>query len=197
MAKAVAKRRETAAERRARFVGVTPERLAQARRNGERVELVNFHPDELPHYQTVRFAGGEIVRLARRGKLEPHLVAAAERLAALHHACRWPDARAINPARIRVDGGGDGDLPERVLAARDAWFAALEAMGNMVRPVVVGVVVEGRTLQDVGRMRLLARNRRDRALAALWVLKSGLDVLARHFGIAGPAVVYPQPENGW
>jgi len=179
-----------AVKRRATFIGVPEQRMAQAERRGEAVDVVNLHPTGLPHYDTVRFAGGEIARLARRGALEPHLVEAAERLAALHHAARMDGPRAVDPSKIVVDGGGAGagDLTERVLDARAAFSEAMDACGALCRPVVSAIVIDGMTLAEAGRIRELSRNRRDRAVAALWVLKAGLDVLAKHFGLRRPEV---------
>ena len=172
----------------ARRAGMSERRYRAAAGRGAVIEPVNYHPDGLAHHQTVRVLDGEVARLHRRGKLESAQVGAAERLAALHHACRFADARAVDPARIRVDGGAAAALSERAMEARRRYRAALDVLGDLPRKVVADVVIEGLTLQETAKRRGLGGDRKARGMAALWVLKAGLDVLARHFtGAVRPA----------
>ena len=179
----------------AREIGVPRERLARAGAAG--VEVAR--PDDAV---TLRVRD-EVARLARRWieagspmGLEPHLVDAARWLERTWEACMWDDGGAIDPARIRVDGGGMATLPDMALTARERIRRAMRAIGPLARDVVIAVVIDGMTLDDAGRLRALARNRRDRRAAAGWVLKVGLDALAAHLGYHGRTHL-PEPVGGW
>ena len=174
-----------AAREAAAFVGVPRERLDRACDGGERIDAVNLSKSGARRHRTVRITSGEIARLVRAGKLERHLVEAATRLEALYEACGFSTPQAVDPARIRVDGSAAAEPTVRMMDARDAYSAAMAAIGPLARAVVIAVVIEGVRLSEVARRQELHRNRRDRSLAALWVLKTGLDALAQHFGLRG------------
>jgi hypothetical protein len=78
------------------------------------------------------------------------LFAAGLRYAQDHHQAGLSPLGAVDYSRQVVDCGGQGDAAEGRAVARDRYRAARELLGSRYGRVVEGVVVEGKSLGEVG-----------------------------------------------
>ncbi len=204
---ASAKETAQAALRRLRLLGetspevTTPERLLQAAGRA-RVEAfsrpVEVERDGRAETETaeayrIRIDDGPIARLRARNLLavgpdaavrNALLAAAAARYRQHWYLAGLYALNAIDFMRERVSGGTAGLLrTERQVTHFKAYGAAVASLSTDARRVVDAVVLRDRELVDIGREFSGYKQEKQATAVALYVLRSGLQALAKHFGL--------------
>lgn len=113
---------------------------------------------------------------------------AGERWRQHWHAGRHEGWSTLDLARPSVDGGsrGAGVTPtESVLRHRDAFHRAEEAIGARLRPFLVGLVIEGRTVAHLAEAVAEAGHKRTAEAIVVERLREGLHRLIDHWGLDG------------
>lgn len=83
------------------------------------------------------------LRLGNSKYSETDRIWVGNRLADVFFRCAFPSAQAINPARVFVDvSKGGKDMFDKVLEARDEYFAIIAAVHDDYWPVVRRVCIE-------------------------------------------------------
>jgi hypothetical protein len=111
------------------------------------------------------------------------LFAAGLRYAQDHHQAGLSPLGAVDYSREIVDFGGQHDAAEGRAIARDRYRAARELLGSRYGQVVEGVVVEGKSLGEVGAEITRYKDRGKAIAAAGERLNAGLRLLAVKYGI--------------
>lgn len=94
-------------------------------------------------------------------------------------------ARAIDPTRERVDGGGSGEpLSERQARARKRLIALESVLGRTMHRVAHAVLVDGMSMEVLAQ-RLFNRQGEVSAKYYGRLFRDALDVLAVEYGLAG------------
>lgn len=91
----------------------------------------------------------------------------------------FEDVRAIDLAKIRVDGGGNGVLPEKVMDARKRYFDAMQNIPTEYWDVVRTAVIENRLISVAAKKGSL-RHRNEMYLQK-HCLRVGLDYLIEFY----------------
>jgi hypothetical protein len=112
-----------------------------------------------------------------RGLIEEHHHGAAVRLRRDWEIAQLGRTGAIDPGRIRVDGGRAADMTARQLDAVQALGKAMRAMGKTGSAIAVSVACLGVTLRQVEAAMAWKRG------YALIRLQEALDDLAGHYGL--------------
>ena len=171
----------------------TPERLAQARRDGDAtVDPVG-----------VRRIGDAFDGLRSRNLLDRLDIAANETLwfAGDRLRAHWSRARmdgisAVDLLRPTVDGGGGGLGPgDAVQRHREEWRRAVSAIGPRLMPYVAGVVIEGRPVSALRGLVGDSRHPRTADALALDRLREGLHRLCDLWRMRAES--RPLPIAGW
>lgn len=111
------------------------------------------------------------------------LHAAGLRYAQDHHLARLNPLGAVDYSRVVVDGGAAGSGTESMVQARRRYRAAQELLGAKYAAVVEAVVVEGKSLGEIGASITRYRDRGKAIAAAGERLNAGLRLLAINYGI--------------
>lgn len=111
------------------------------------------------------------------------LHAAGIRYAQDHHLAGLNPLGAIDYSRTQVDYGSSDGMPLRMAKARDSYRKARDAMGSRYGAVVDAVVIEGRSLGDVGLRETGYKTKDYAGTAAKERLNAGLRCLSAHYGI--------------
>lgn len=171
-------------------------RKAQAGRPfGPKVEIgVRSVPDPLEPgakiEALVNLAEHPLEMMLSRGRLSPSQYAAACRYREVYERAAIGPGRAIDPAKIKVDGGGVGDpLSDAVLDAHQQLKQIAAALGDIGNEIVRAIAGEGRTVTELAvtwtRGKMVSEKLRRAYLAPRFC--EALDVLAEEvWGATGP-----------
>lgn len=128
-------------------------------------------------------------RLKARGQLDKDpetnetLHAAGLRFAQDHYMAGLRPLGAIDYSREVVDCGGQQIMAESMMKARDRYRSARQLLGEHYGKVVEAVVVDGRTLGDIGLAATHYKDVGKAQAAASERLNAGLRLLAISYGI--------------
>lgn len=152
----------------------TPERLAKAE-------------ETLVDKAGARWLVDGFERMFMRGQLDDDedvneiLHAAGLRYAEEHFRAGMTPLGAIDYSRATVDGDGQLPMSERMEIFRQRYRAARAAMGERYAPVVEGVVIEGRTIRELGLEHTKYRDEKMAKAGAMERLNAGLRALAKFY----------------
>lgn len=111
------------------------------------------------------------------------LHAAGIRYAQDHHLAGLDPLGAIDYSRVTVDFGSVEGMPGRMADARGRYRTARTLLGSRYGPVVDAVVIDGKSLGDVGAEITRYKDRGKAIAAAGERLNAGLRILAVKYGI--------------
>jgi len=111
------------------------------------------------------------------------LHAAGLRYAQDHHLARLDPLGAVDYARVIVDGGATSSGGESMLQARRRYRAAQGLLGTKYGTVVESVVVDGKSLGEIGAAITRYKDKGKAIAAAGERLNAGLRLLAVSYGI--------------
>jgi hypothetical protein len=170
-------------------IGPTAERLRHAHDDdghvlGHEIEV----GDKNNNWRAFRLTDAPLGRLRfrREPKITSEQFAAGEIYYGVVYYAGMMPSGAIDPTVIRVDGGGNTFMPDRLVAAKARYNRILRGMVHAHHHIVSSIVVEEIKLGDYAERFVEFRERRTRQAVALDRLICGLDWLACHFGIVAP-----------
>ena len=98
------------------------------------------------------------LRLGGKRYSEKDRIWAGNRLADVYFRCAFPAAQAINPARVFVDvSKGGKEMFDKVLAAREEYFAIMAKIHKDYWPIVRRVCIEDKEPVVVGEKKLMRK----------------------------------------
>ncbi|RJT32783.1 hypothetical protein D3227_25630 [Mesorhizobium waimense] len=100
-----------------------------------------------------------------------------------HHLAGLNPLGAIDYSRVKVDHGSSEGVPRLVTDARERYRTARSLLGSRYGAVVDAVVIEGKSLGQVGAEVTRFKDRGKAIAAAGERLNSGLRLLAQRYGI--------------